>query len=171
MKNYLSSEEIKTIKEISNEYDKAYKLVSILFAEIYDKAGEPYLNHLLRVSQKLKNPATQVAGLLHDILEDIKGFTLNDLEVLGFSQTIVDIVFIVTRPDDSNLTYDEYITKILSSSNLEAIKLKYSDMTDNLEPNRLAKLTLAEQERLQKKYTPELIRIKNYLQERNCLYE
>ena len=105
------------------------------------------------------------------IFSKIKGITLNDLEALGFSQTIIDIVFIVTRPDDSNLTYDEYITKILSSSNLEAIKLKYSDMTDNLDPNRLAKLTLAEQERLQKKYTPELVRIKNYLQERNCLYE
>ena len=41
---------------------KAYKLVEILFVDHYDKAGQPYINHLLRVSQKLKNPETKVSG-------------------------------------------------------------------------------------------------------------
>ena len=44
-------------------------------------------------------------------------------------------------------------------------------MTDNLDPERLDKLKQEEQTRLLKKYTLELDRIKNYLQERNCLYE
>lgn len=171
MKNYLNTKEIKEIKKISNIYDKAYKLVEILFVDHYDKAGQPYINHLLRVSQKLKNTETKVAGLLHDTIEDIKGFTLNDLLELGFTENIVEIVNIVTRKDYPKTTYHEYITKILSNNNLEAIKLKYSDMTDNLDPERLDKLKQEEQTRLLKKYTLELDRIKNYLQERNCLYE
>lgn len=171
MKNYLNTKEIKEIKKISNLYDKAYKLVEILFVDHYDKAGQPYINHLLRVSQKLKNTETKVAGLLHDTIEDVKGFTLNDLLELGFTENIVEIVNIVTRKDYPKTTYHEYITQVLSTNNLEAIKLKYSDMTDNLDPERLDKLKQEEQTRFLKKYTLELDRIKNYLQERNCLYE
>ena len=115
-----------------------------------------------------------------EILEELKDFfayydndiIIDNLEYfLYLGEDIVKIINIVTRKDYPKTTYHEYITKILSNNNLEAIKLKYSDMTDNLDPERLDKLKQEEQTRLLKKYTLELDRIKNYLQERNCLYE
>ena len=66
------TEEILKIKNIEDDYERAYQLVSITFKDITDKGGKPYIGHLTRVSDKLKKKDTKVAGLLHDILEDIE---------------------------------------------------------------------------------------------------
>ena len=52
--NYLSKEEYNTIKDEKNLYKKALSLVSILFKNKLDKEGEPYLNHLIRVSNNVE---------------------------------------------------------------------------------------------------------------------
>jgi len=166
----VTSEQFKIIKDISNNYDKALCLVKILFQDITDKEGEPYLNHLLRVSSKLSNEDTKVAGLLHDTLEDIPNFTTSTLKELGFNDTIITLVKIVTNSHKSS-SYHDYITSILKSNNIEAIKLKFADMSDNYNTQRMAALDSPTRIKLINKYQNEYERLKKYLEERGKNYD
>lgn len=165
----------KTIEliNIKDDYKRAYLLVSYLFANKKDKEKEPYINHLLRVSNKLKKEETKIAGLLHDTVEDTK-VTFKDLKSLGFNDNIITLVKLVTNkktflPKTKRKRQEIYhnkITSIIESNNIEAIKLKYSDMSDNFNQERLNKLDNKTKEYLINKYQPEIIRLENYLKER-----
>ena len=160
---YLTKEEYEKIKEDNNLYSKALSLVTILFKDKIDKEQEPYLNHLLRVSNNVEDENTKVAALLHDTVEDIPNITYQDLLNIGFPENIVAIVKIVTT-EDKEKPYHDKITSIIDSNNIEAIKLKISDMQDNSNPERLAKLEPELQNRLHAKYDNELKRLKEYIE-------
>ena len=153
--------------QINNDYERALKLVSIIFQDKKDKEGDSYINHLIRVSKKLKNPNTRVAGLLHDTIEDIEYMSFNSLTELKFNDEIIELIRLVTK--DPSLNYHDQITKIISSNNIEAIKLKYADMSDNYDLERLKKLSPEQQEYFHHKYGPEIIRLKEILEERGTI--
>lgn len=153
--------------QINNDYERALKLVSIIFQDKKDKEGEPYINHLIRVSKKLKNSNTRVAGLLHDTIEDIEYMSFNSLTELKFNDEIIELIRLVTK--DPSLNYHDQITKIIVSNNIEAIKLKYADMSDNYDLERLKKLSPEQQEYFHHKYGPEIIRLKEILEERGTI--
>lgn len=160
-------EEVINLKKIKDDYERAYKLVSITFEGKTDKEGKPYIGHLERVSNSLENKKTKIAGLLHDILEDIDYIDETFLKELNFNDEIIEMVKIVSR--DKNKTYHDFITDIIESNNIEAIKLKYADMCDNANPERLSKLEEKTKARLKAKYEIELPRLKNkikYLEEK-----
>jgi len=161
----LSENEINKIKTIENLYDRAFYLVSILFKDIKDKEGQPYINHLIRVSEKVEEKDTKVAALLHDAVEDIPGMTFDYLKELGFNDNIISLVKLVTKDRDNKKSYHDEISNILSSNNIEAIKLKYADMSDNYNSERLSRLDDNMRIHLENKYKDEIIRIKNYLEE------
>ena len=158
---------------ITDDYKRSFALVEYLFKNKKDKAGETYINHLLRVSEKLSNPNTKIAGLLHDTVEDTE-VTLEDLKSLNFNNEIIELVRLVTNEEESTpITekelvnkYHNKITKILESNNIEAIKLKYSDMSDNFNQERLNKLDEKTKNYLINKYKDEIIRLEEYLKER-----
>ncbi len=150
---------------VEDDYERAYKLVKELFKNITDKEGQSYIKHLERVSNKLTNQDTKIAGLLHDVVEDTE-FTLNDLKILKFNDNIIKLVEIVTNNNLNKETYHDKITSIIESNNIEAIKLKYSDMSDNANPERLNKLPEEIRNHFINKYQPELIRLENVLRER-----
>ena len=158
----MNLEELNTIKD---SYQRAHKLVSILFKDKTDKEGEPYIGHLERVSNKLTKDNTRIAGLLHDIVEDTD-LTFDDLKKLNFNKEIIELVRLVTKDPNTTETYHERITSIIESKNIEAIKLKYSDMTDNCNMERLNKLDEEKRNYFINKYQPEIIRLENILKER-----
>lgn len=162
----LTNEELTSIKNINDDYLRAKSLVEKLFEGITDKEGDQYINHLLRVSNKLTNTNTKIAGLLHDVVEDIEDFTFDDLRDLNFNEDIITLVSIVTNPKELT-SYHDKITKIIETNNIEAIKLKYSDMTDNYDINRLNKLDEETKNRLINKYKNEIIRLENILKEKD----
>lgn len=153
-----------SLLEIKDDYQRAHQLVSILFQDKTDKEGEPYIGHLERVSNKLTKENTRIAGLLHDVVEDTE-LTFNDLRNLNFNEEIIEIVNLVTNTTKDK-SYHDKITSIIESNNIEAIKLKYSDMSDNANPERLSKLPEEKRNYFINKYQPELIRLKNILKER-----
>lgn len=153
-----------SLLEIKDDYQRAYQLVSILFQDKTDKEGEPYIGHLERVSNKLTKENTRIAGLLHDVVEDTE-LTFNDLRKLNFNEEIIELVNLVTNTTKDK-SYHDKITSIIESNNIEAIKLKYSDMSDNANPERLSKLPEEKRNYFINKYQPELIRLKNILKER-----
>lgn len=149
---------------IEDDYQRAYELVKELFKDKKDKEGEPYIGHLERVSNKLSNQNTRIAGLLHDVIEDTS-LTFTDLKELNFNEEIIELVKLVTNFTKEK-SYHDKITSIIESNNIEAIKLKYSDMSDNANPDRLSKLSEDKRNYFINKYQPELTRLENILKER-----
>lgn len=148
---------------MDDDYDRAYRLVSYLFKDKRDKAGEPYLGHLIRVSDRLSMGDAKVAALLHDVVEDIDDISFDDLKDLGFSDSIVDIVKIVTKDKSKGISYHDWIGEIIATGNVDAIKVKYSDMMDNFSLDRLNKLDEETKRHLISKYKDEVERLRNYL--------
>lgn len=134
-----------------NITEVAFELVEDVFKNKVDKDGYPYINHLLRVSSKMKNKTEKTVALLHNIIEDTD-VTAEELLELGFSQDIVDAVCILSRTQ--NETYAEFIDRIASSQNKSAIKVKLADLEDNMDLTRISRLTEKDIDRVEKRYKP-----------------
>lgn len=150
LQQYFTKEEIDGLIANDDLYNKCETLVERLFKERRDKANEPYIGHLQRVSAKLYSLEEKCAGLLHDTLEDIPGMTPQILSYLGIPDEVIKMVMLVTK--SGNLTYEEEIYKIILSQNYGAMRLKIADIKDNSDPKRLSKLDEATKERLTNKY-------------------
>ena len=131
-------------KNISDDYDRAFQLVSYLFHDKKDKAGIPYINHLVSVSNMLDTRTTKIAGLLHDVLEDTN-VTEDELRNM-FPNEIVDGVIALTHRKDES--YFEYISRV-STSKL-AKKVKIADLLHNLDITRIKEPTKQDYLRLEK---------------------
>jgi len=134
----------------------ALKIVQESFANKTDKAGEPYINHLLRVCEKCPSEDLKTIALLHDLLEDCPEW--NESMLREFSKySVVDSVVALTHKP--NQTYYDYISQILENEN--AISVKLCDLQDNMDITRLAVLTQKDLERVAK-YHAAYNRIKNH---------
>ena len=170
---YFSKEDLEKISEMDDQYLKASVIVRRVFANILDKAGNPYIDHLYTVSQS-DDYISSVAGLLHDIIEDINITALDLLEV-GIDRNIVETVFIVTKPkrEKANMTeeerleaYNKEIDDIIESGNPHALRLKMRDMKNNYDQKRLELLSSGQQEWLGKKYSNNLKKLEKALESR-----
>lgn len=167
LRKYFTLAEIEKIKNCTDMFHKCDMLVSRLFKDCVDKAGQPYIGHLYRVSDRLNNVDEKCAALLHDTLEDIDGMTKDILLSLNISKNIIDMVLLVTK--EPGVLYDEEINKIISSNNDGALRLKYSDLLDNSDPKRLQKLDYVTRIRLEKKYLPQIMKIELEIKKRGIL--
>lgn len=111
----------------------------------YDKNGQPYLLHVLRVMNAGQTLQEKIVGALHDVIED-SDITLEDLAREGFSQEILDAVDAMTHTDSE--TYDEYVQR--AAQNPIAVRVKLNDLTDNMDLRRLSALGEDEVARMQK---------------------
>ena len=173
--NYFSNETLNQISKIDDLYFKAQIIAIILFKNKVDKAGKPYIGHLLRVSSKLENNIEKVAGLLHDVIEDTE-ITATDLIQVGIPAEVVEIVKIVTHEkiDKTNMTkeeklelYSKEIDKVINSGNINAIRLKEADMSDNYDLDRLKDLPEDKQEWFHEKYGKQLLKLRKKKGEMN----
>lgn len=110
-----------------------------------DKAGKPYILHLLRVMLKGSNDDEAICGVLHDILEDTN-WTISDLRKEGFSEEIINALQCVTKKD--NEPYSEFISRI--SKNPLATKVKLNDLEDNMDKSRLNNINEKDLQRFEK---------------------
>ena len=171
---YFSKEDLEKISEMDDQYLKASVIVRRVFANILDKAGNPYIDHLYTVSQS-DDYISSVAGLLHDIIEDTNITALDLLEV-GIDRDIVETVFIVTKPlkektelseEERLQSYNVEIDSIINSGNPHALRLKMRDMKNNYDKKRLELLSSEQQEWLGKKYGNNLKKLEKALESRN----
>lgn len=117
-----------------------------------DKVGKPYIDHPCRVAQAVAeatwndDEVVQIA-YLHDTVEDTF-VTLDLLREFGFSERVVDGVDAMTkRLGESFGSYYERV-----KANPDALIVKWHDVADNANPDRLAKVAPDTQERLRAKY-------------------
>ena len=143
-----------------NIYARCDILIYLLFKNKFDKEGEPYINHLYRVSANMSSINGKIAGLLHDVVEDIDGVTFNDLKDFGVPDEVIAALKLVTNEKEVSVPskeeklkrYNEKIDKIINSGNELAIELKFRDMSDNYNKDRIKKLSPELQEWFKLKY-------------------
>ena len=164
LKRYFTKEEINNLIDMKSTLFKCKVLVERVFKDMTDKAGEPYIYHLYRVAEKQNDMISKSAALLHDIIEDINDINENTLRYLSIDEEVISIVKLLTKSND--LTYEQEISKIIKSGNYEAISIKYADIMDNANIDRLNKLNLETKQRLENKYNPQLIRLRRFFKYR-----
>lgn len=111
-----------------------------------DKGEQPYILHPLRVMMKQSNDVCKIVAVLHDVIEDSK-LTLDDLINDGFTMEIISALDCLTHRKGEN--YFDYIRRI--KTNPIALFVKYADLEDNMDMNRIKNPTDKDYER-KKKY-------------------
>ena len=125
---------------------KAINLSMQAHAGQTDKAGMPYIGHVMRVMQAGRTIDEKIVGVLHDIVEDTP-WTFDALLAEGFPTHIVDALRCVTKLHDDE-PYEEFILRV--KSNPLAVAVKINDLTDNMDIRRLADITDKDAIRLRK---------------------
>jgi predicted transposase YbfD/YdcC len=117
-----------------------------------DKAGQPYIGHLLRVMGGVRieselEEAAKMAAVLHDVLEDTM-VTSADLRSEGCPREVIEAVEAVTKRDGEGL--EAYLSRV--AANRVAYAVKLADLVDNSDESRLRQLPHEDAERLRRKY-------------------
>jgi len=118
---------------------QALALARRLHGDQVDLVGEDYVDgHLTRVQKAVElyhDPDMSVAAALHDSLEDTVA-TPAFLLVHGVSQPALTAIQIVTKQpgEMGRQGYELFVSRIATSGNLRAIRLKVEDVRDHLRP-------------------------------------
>lgn len=95
----------------------------------YDKNGEPYILHPLRVMLAQTDEVSRVVAVLHDTVEDSKTVGHGDILAL-FGESVHAAIFALTRQEDEK--YEDFISR--AKENPIARRVKIADIKDNLRP-------------------------------------
>jgi (p)ppGpp synthase/HD superfamily hydrolase len=135
--------------------EQTYKLMQKLHEGQTDKAGNPYWKHPVSVMNIMlanfpwaDNEDYCNVALLHDTVED-DCCTMDDLRNYGFSNTVLNALFLLNRKNFETMTYVDWIKSIANSGNLIAITVKLSDNMDNSDPKRIYNLPPEQQKKFQ----------------------
>lgn len=133
-------------------FERALTLASVKHAGQKDKGNDPYVMHVIRVMMNVETESDRIVALLHDLLEDTD-ITKSDLMEFGFDEETVKKVDLLSRKDAED--YMDYIKRL--SADPAAVRVKLSDLRDNLNRTRLKdKLTDEDFERLKKYHRAEV---------------
>ena len=124
---------------------KALKLCFEAHKNQVDKAGLPYVFHPFHLAEQMKDEASTVTALLHDVVEDTD-YTLADLRVMGFSAEVLSALALLTH--DDAVPYLEYIRQLSRNPIARAVKL--ADLAHNSDLSRLEQITDADRKRAEK---------------------
>lgn len=116
-------------------------------ADQYDKGGNPYILHPLKVMHYLKTDDVelQCIALGHDIIEDTK-VTYAELRDQGFTPRIIEGIRCLTKVPGE--TYEEYKFRVFS--NKDAMLVKLCDLRHNTDVRRLKGVTENDLKRMAK---------------------
>jgi (p)ppGpp synthase/HD superfamily hydrolase len=126
----------------------------------FDKAGEPYILHPMRLAVRASTPEERIVALLHDVVED-SDVTLEELAREGFGPAVVRALECLTRKPGE--TYDTFIERIAADK--LATRVKLLDLEDNADLSRLRNVSPEDRERA-RKYHRAKARLEAELEER-----
>ena len=127
----------------------------------FDRGGQPYILHPLKVMYYLKtdDEELQCIALAHDLVEDTDT-TFAELLEMGFTKRVVDGIRALTKmPGES---YEDYKDRV--KGNPDAVKVKMCDLRHNTDIRRLKGVTekdLARVEKYHRFYTELMLLMEN----------
>lgn len=132
---------------------EAFRIAVEVHGEQVDRGGEPYLFHVMRVAAAMENDTERTVAILHDVIEDDPCkhgwlYWTVQIEVL-YGKSVRDAVVALTRSKEE--PYGHYIRRL--STNPLAVKVKLQDLLDNMQRDRLRKLSREVADRLFDRYT------------------
>ena len=100
----------------------------------FDKGGNPYILHPLKVMHYLKTDDEELMcmALGHDVVEDTP-VTYKELREAGMSERVIEGIRALTKQPGQ--TYDEYKQGVFA--NIDAMKVKMADLRHNTDIRRL----------------------------------
>jgi (p)ppGpp synthase/HD superfamily hydrolase len=111
-----------------------------------DKAGRPYMEHVLAVVAGVETDDEKTVAALHDVLEDCPDWTPERLIEEGIPAALVSSVLVLTkRPGES---YSDFVERVKADP--IARRVKIADLTHNMDLTRLAAVSDADHARLEK---------------------
>lgn len=111
----------------------------------YDRAGEPYILHPLKLSLAAENHDERIVALLHDVIED-SPLTLDFLAREGFPERIVRAVDALSKR--AGEPYDAFIERV--AKDRLATRVKLLDLAHNMDLTRLPNPNEADAARVEK---------------------
>ena len=109
----------------------------------FDKAGNSYIGHPMRVMNNVYSIEEKIVAVLHDVMEDTD-VTSEDLKKAGIPENLMTELNVLIRSSD--IEYDEYIERISHFGIASVVKL--ADLKDNMDVTRLNEITDKDVERL-----------------------
>jgi (p)ppGpp synthase/HD superfamily hydrolase len=126
--------------------ERAVAIAATAHAGQVDKAGSPYLLHPLRMMLNVATPEQQIVAVLHDVVEDCPGWTLDRLRAEGFSEAILSAIDAVTKREGED--YFDFVQRAAANPIAKAVKL--ADLRDNSDLTRIASPSEADFRRIEK---------------------
>ncbi len=123
--------------------EKAIEIAARAHRGQIDKAGDPYILHVLRVMLRMTDETGMVAGVLHDIIEDTP-WTAADLAAEGFPPEVVRVIQLLSRNEGES--YEDFISRLAPDPLARSIKI--ADLEDNMDLSRLPSVSARDRERL-----------------------
>jgi (p)ppGpp synthase/HD superfamily hydrolase len=127
--------------------ERAIEIAVLAHKGVYDKGGNPYILHPLRVMMSLMTEDEKIVGVLHDVVEDSDDWNFDKLKAEGFSNTVLDGLRSVTKFSEDE-DYDAFIKRGLADNIGRAVKI--ADIRDNLDVTRIGELKDKDLQRLNK---------------------
>lgn len=124
---------------------KALKLSFEAHKEQLDKSGMPYVFHPFHLAEQMPDEDCTVVALLHDVIEDTE-YGVEDLQALGFSDTVLTALMLMTHEDDT--PYLDYVAVLKANPIARTVKL--SDLKHNSDLSRLSVVTDKDLQRVEK---------------------
>lgn len=126
----------------------------------FDKGGQPYILHVLKVMHYLKtdDEELQCIALGHDVIEDTR-VTYKELRDAGISERVINGIRALTKIPGQTL--DEYKLEVFSSH--DAMRVKLCDLRHNSDIRRLKGITDKDFDRM-KTYHQFYLEIKSRLE-------
>lgn len=127
--------------------NKMLVLATTRHAGQFDRGGNPYILHPLKVMYYLKSndEELQCIALAHDLVEDTDT-TYDELRSMGFTERVIEGIAALTKlPGES---YDQYKERV--KANPDAIKVKMADLRHNTDIRRLKGVTEKDLARVEK---------------------
>lgn len=120
----------------------AYEIIENTFYGKFDKNGVPYIYHLYKVAELVKEYSdeedVQIIALFHDLIEDFPDlWSIEKLRALGFNERICSALDLLTRKEQK--TYSEYIFSLML--NKDARDVKKADLRHNMDITRFPKFS------------------------------
>ena len=128
---------------MTNKLKKAIDIAVECHSGQKDRAGEPYIQHPLRMMMKMGTVEEKITTVLHDVVEDSE-MTIGNLKKEGFSERILKAVDALTKRKGES--YKKSIERV--KENPLAVKVKIAEFEDNMDIRRLKRITENDRKRL-----------------------